>query len=86
MATQNFKRDFLLILYREWKKNLTLAAYFLHLGAPSLPACYLLNEMVGWQHQPDGHEFEQAPGVGDGQGSLVRCSPWAHKESHMLSD
>ena len=32
-------------------------------------------EMVGW------HEFEQAPGVGDGQGSLVCCSPWGHKES-----
>ena len=33
------------------------------------------DEMVGWQHRLDGHEFEQAPGVGDGQGSLVCCSP-----------
>ena len=33
-------------------------------------------EMVGWHHQLNGHEFEQAPGVGDGQGSLVSCSPW----------
>ena len=37
--------------------------------------------MVGWHHQLDGHEFEQAPGVGDGQGSLVCCSPWGRKES-----
>ena len=39
------------------------------------------DEMVGWRHQLDGHEFEQAPGVGDGQGSLVCCSPCNHKES-----
>ena len=37
--------------------------------------------MVGWHHQLDGCEFEQAPGVGDGQGSLACCSPWGHKES-----
>ena len=36
--------------------------------------------MVGWHHQLDGHEFEQAPGIGDGQGSLVCCSPWGCKE------
>ena len=41
------------------------------------------NEMVGWHHRLDGHEFEQAPGVGDGQGCLVCCSPWGHKESDM---
>ena len=39
------------------------------------------DEMVGWHHQLDGHEFEQALGVGDGQGSLVCCSPWGRKES-----
>ena len=39
------------------------------------------DEMVGWHHQLDGHEFEQALGVGDGQGSLTCCSPWGHKES-----
>ena len=39
------------------------------------------DEMVGWYHRLDGHEFEQAPGVGDGQGSLACCSPWGHKES-----
>ena len=39
------------------------------------------DEMVGWHHQLDGHEFEQAPGIVDGQGNLVCCSPWGHKES-----
>ena len=39
------------------------------------------DEMVGWHHLLDGHEFEQAPGVGDGQGNLACCSPWGHKES-----
>ena len=37
--------------------------------------------MVGWHHRCDGHEFEQAPGVGDGQRSLACCSPWGCKES-----
>ena len=41
------------------------------------------DEMVGWHHWLDGHEFEQAPGVGDGQGSLVCCSPWGRKELDM---
>ena len=39
------------------------------------------NEMVGWHHQLNGHEFEQSLGVGDGQGSLACCSPWGRKES-----
>ena len=38
------------------------------------------DEMVGWHHRLNGHEFEQAPGVGNGQGSLVWCSPWGCKE------
>ena len=38
------------------------------------------DEMVGWHHQLDGHEFEQVPGVSYGQGSLVCCSPWGCKE------
>ena len=38
------------------------------------------NEMVGWHHWLDGHEFEQALGVGDDQGGLVCCSPWGLKE------
>ena len=39
------------------------------------------DEMVGWHHWLNGHEFEQTPGVGDGQGSLACCSPWGHKNS-----
>ena len=41
------------------------------------------DEMVGWHHWLNGHEFEQAPGVGDGLGSLACCSPWSLKESDM---
>jgi len=41
------------------------------------------DEMVGWHHQLNGHEFEQALGVGDEQGSLVCCSPWGRKELDM---
>ena len=39
------------------------------------------DEMVGWHHPLDGHEFDQAQRVGNGQGSLACCSPWDHKES-----
>ena len=38
------------------------------------------DEMLGWRHQLDGHEFVQAPGVGDGQKSLACCSQWGCKE------
>ena len=41
------------------------------------------DEMVGWHHQLDGYKFEQAPGVDDGQGSLVCCSLWGGKELDM---
>ena len=41
------------------------------------------DETVGWHHRLNGHEFEQALGVGDGQGSLACCSPWGRKESDM---
>ena len=41
------------------------------------------DEMIGWHHRLDGHEFEQALGVGDGQRTLVCCSPWGRKESDM---
>ena len=43
------------------------------------------DKIVGRHHRLDGHEFEQAPGVGDGQGSLVCCSPWGHKETGRLN-
>ena len=39
------------------------------------------DETVRWHHQLNGHAFEQAPGDGDGQGGLVCCRPWGHKES-----
>ena len=41
------------------------------------------DEEVGWHHQLDDHEFKQAPGVDDGQGSLACCSPWGRKELDM---
>ena len=41
------------------------------------------DEMVGWCHRLDAHEFEQVPGVGDGQGSLACSSPWSCKELCM---
>ena len=40
------------------------------------------NEMVGWHHWLDGHEFEQAPGDGERQGSLACCSPWGRRVRH----
>ena len=42
------------------------------------------DEMVGWHHWLDGHELEQAPGVGDGQGSLACCSPWGDVSSKLV--
>ena len=39
------------------------------------------DEMVGWHHQLNGHQFEWTQGVGGGQGGLACCSPWGHKES-----
>ena len=39
------------------------------------------DEMAGWHHRLDGHEFEWTPGVGDGQGSLAPYSPWGRKDS-----
>ena len=41
------------------------------------------NEMVGWHHRLNAHEFEQALEDGEGQGSLVCCRPWGCKESDM---
>ena len=42
------------------------------------------HEMVGWHHRLNGHEREQALGVGDGQGGLVCYGSWGHKESDMI--
>ena len=43
------------------------------------------DEMVGWHHQLNGHEFEQTPGASEGHGSLVCCSRWGHKELGVTS-
>ena len=39
------------------------------------------DEMVGWDHQREANEFQQAPGVGDGQKGLACCNPWGHQGS-----
>ena len=75
-----------------WSSN-TLATWWEELTHWKRPWCWerlkardkgtTENEMVGWHHQLDGHEFEHAPGVGDGQGSLACCHPWGHKKSDM---
>ena len=44
------------------------------------------NKMVGWQHQLNEHEFEQAPGDDEGQGSLACCSPWGRKELDLTEE
>ena len=41
------------------------------------------DEMVGWHHQLNEHEFKQSPGNSEGQGSLACCSPWGFKDSDM---
>ena len=42
------------------------------------------DEMVGWHHRVNGHEFEYTPGVGDGQGGLVCCISWGRKEMDTM--
>ena len=42
------------------------------------------DETVGWHHRLNGHEFGQAPGDGDGEGTLACCSPWSCKELDMI--
>ena len=44
------------------------------------------DEMVGWHHQFNGHEFKQTPGDSEGQGSLVCISPWGHEDQRWLSN
>ena len=44
------------------------------------------DELVGWNHQLNGHESEQTPGVGDRQGSLACCNPWVAKNQTRLSN
>ena len=42
------------------------------------------DEMVGWHHRLNGHEFEQAPGASEGQARLAGCSPWGRRESDTI--
>ena len=44
------------------------------------------DEMIGWYHRHNGHEFGQTLGVGDGQGGLACCGSWGRKESDMTDD
>ena len=44
------------------------------------------DEMVGWHHQLNGHEFQQTPGDSEGQESLACCSPWGRKARHNLAN
>ena len=79
-------------LMLSWSSN-TLATWFQELTDKKRPCCWERlkaegegdnrGQDGGWHHQLNGHEFEQTPGVGDGQGSLVCCSPWGHKELDM---
>ena len=46
----------------------------------------LENAVVGWHHQLNGHEFEQAPGDGEGQGNPTCCSPWGRRESERTEE
>ena len=46
----------------------------------------MIEDEIGWRHRLNGHEFEQAPGVGDGPGSLACCGPWGHKESDTTKE
>ena len=58
---------------------------FIHSSVSGHLGCFhVLTVVVGWHHWLNGHEFEQAPGVGDEQGSLACCSPQDHKELDMI--
>ena len=63
---------------------LLTASRRLILSSSSPPAFNFISEdeMVGWHHRLNGHEFEQAPGDGEGQGSLACCSPWVRGVIH----
>ena len=82
----------LLFNMKSWNSN-TLATWCKELTHWKRPWCWeswrqeekgtTEDKVVGWHHQLNGHEFEQAPGAGEGQGSLVCYSPWGHKKSDM---
>ena len=93
-TNQSERKSFLNIHWEDWCwswNSNTLATWWEELTHWKRPWCWeglrqeekgtTEDEMVGWYHWLNGHEFEQALGVGNGQGSLACCSPWGHKES-----
>ena len=94
-TSQSYRKSLLNIHWKDWcwnRSSSTLATWCEDLTNWKRPRCWQRlrqegkgmteDEMVEWHHQLSGHEFEQTSGVGDGQGSLVCCSPWGLKESH----
>ena len=93
-TTKSWRKSVLIIHWKDWCWSWnfnTLATWceeLIHLKKDPNAGKYwrrekkgtIEDEIVGWHHWFDGHEFEQAPGVGDGQGSLACCSPWGCKE------
>ena len=67
-----------MILEPKKRRSLTTSTF-----APTI--CHEVMGPDGWHHRFDGHEFEEALGVGGGQGSLACCSPWGLKELDVLS-
>ena len=95
-ASPSYRRSVLGVHWKDWCwrwNSNTLATSCEELTHLKRPWCWeRLNageegmtedEMVGWHHQPDGHESDRAPGVGDGQGSLACCNTWGRKELDM---
>ena len=65
-----------------WKNNISISSSSLLQNLMNHQRSKIL-QTFWWHHWFNGHEFEQAPGVGDGQGTLVCCGWWGHKESDM---
>ena len=75
---------------KEYYFSIVISGFFLTLDVPDAGNDWgqeekgvTEDEMVGWHHRLDAHEFEQAPGNGEGQGSLECCSPWDHEEADV---
>ena len=90
------KKSVLNIHWKDWCwrwSSITLTMWWEELTHWKRPWCWARlkaegegtreGEMIGWHHRFDGHEFKQSPEIGDGQGSLVCCSPWGCKELDM---
>ena len=95
-TSQSFRNSILNIHWKDWCWSWSfnaLATWCKELTHRKRPWCWARlragkegtteDEMVGWHHWLNGHESEQAPEVGDVQGSLAWCSPWGRKESDM---